>query len=240
MTKERSRSKIYLAYGSNMNIGQMAHRCPTAKVIGKAILENYRLTFRGRSRDGAGVATIIPECGSQVPCLLWEIQPTDEASLDRYEGYPIMYTKKVVIANMQGQKLKAMVYIMTEQYNTPAVPSDAYFKCISDGYKEAGIPRAPLLDARERVWHEVCRMNRKANEQHEPQEIRENGGETMKRRKNHLDRYIGKKVYILQGRDSGETGTVVGYDGHELVIDLKLGGTTRAIPHCVVRIEEEE
>ena len=43
------KEKIYCAYGSNMNLEQMSHRCPNAKVIGKGKLENYKLTFRGVS-----------------------------------------------------------------------------------------------------------------------------------------------------------------------------------------------
>ena len=38
-------NKYYLAYGSNLNLEQMSRRCPTARVVGKAQLENYRLAF---------------------------------------------------------------------------------------------------------------------------------------------------------------------------------------------------
>ena len=37
----------YIAYGSNLNLKQMAMRCPTAKVVGRAMLKDYQLTFRG-------------------------------------------------------------------------------------------------------------------------------------------------------------------------------------------------
>jgi hypothetical protein len=40
------RNKILnLAYGSNLNLGQMAYRCPTAKVYGKGMLLDYQLLF---------------------------------------------------------------------------------------------------------------------------------------------------------------------------------------------------
>ena len=29
-----STHKLYIAYGSNLNLSQMKHRCPTARVIG--------------------------------------------------------------------------------------------------------------------------------------------------------------------------------------------------------------
>ncbi len=39
--------KLYIAYGSNMNMQQMAMRCPKATPLGKYILEDYKLEFRG-------------------------------------------------------------------------------------------------------------------------------------------------------------------------------------------------
>ena len=39
--------KLYIAYGSNLNLKQMKYRCPTAKLIGKGVVENYGLQFKG-------------------------------------------------------------------------------------------------------------------------------------------------------------------------------------------------
>ena len=86
--------KKYIAYGSNLNLEQMAFRCPTAKVVGKSELKDYELLFRG-GRRGA-VATVEPKAGSTVPILVWEIQKKDEASLDLYEGYPNFYDKQML------------------------------------------------------------------------------------------------------------------------------------------------
>ena len=82
----------YFAYGSNMNLDQMAYRCPAASVVENVKLEGYRLTFCGRGK-GSGVATILPEEGSQVEGVLWKITPECEKSLDFYEGYPHLYGK---------------------------------------------------------------------------------------------------------------------------------------------------
>ena len=53
----------YFAYGSNINLEQMAVRCPAAQVVGPAVLDGYELLFRG-NRRGTGVATIEPLPGS--------------------------------------------------------------------------------------------------------------------------------------------------------------------------------
>lgn len=33
--------RLYIAYGSNINLEQMANRCPNSKVIGKEMLKGY-------------------------------------------------------------------------------------------------------------------------------------------------------------------------------------------------------
>ena len=50
---KKIRAKYYIAYGSNLNLEQMARRCPTAKVVGSTTLKNYRLMFRGGSHTPA-------------------------------------------------------------------------------------------------------------------------------------------------------------------------------------------
>ena len=67
---------LYVAYGSNMNLPQMALRCPTAEVVATSELKDFELLFRG-SRSSA-VATVEPKEGSSVPVLLWKIREKDE------------------------------------------------------------------------------------------------------------------------------------------------------------------
>ena len=66
MSKQIFNEQLYFAYGSNINLEQMAWRCPGAEVFGPAVLEGYELLFRGNSRRGSGVATIAPKEGSRV------------------------------------------------------------------------------------------------------------------------------------------------------------------------------
>ena len=53
-SKLKGKQRLYIAYGSNLNLEQMAFRCPTAKVVGKSELKDYELLFRG-GRRGAVV-----------------------------------------------------------------------------------------------------------------------------------------------------------------------------------------
>ena len=72
--------KKYIAYGSNLNLEQMARRCPTAKVIGAGEIRDHELLFRGY-RESA-VATVEPKKGASVPVLIWEIGPLPDTDMN--------------------------------------------------------------------------------------------------------------------------------------------------------------
>ena len=105
--------KLYIAYGSNLNLAQMAARCPSASIYAAGLLNNWELVYGGHKANSH--ATIIRKQGSTVPVLVWEIQPADEYRLDIYEGYPYYYFKKNIMVTIAGRKKKAMVYIMDER-----------------------------------------------------------------------------------------------------------------------------
>lgn len=134
---------LYLAYGSNLNLHQMKHRCPTAKVVGTTYLDNYELLFRGGYRGA--VATVEKKNGSRVPVLIWEIKPSDERSLDIYEGYPHLYRKEYVDVAINGKTEKVMVYIMNagKKLNPP---SSYYYNTIAEGYNDCGFDSKFLND----------------------------------------------------------------------------------------------
>lgn len=136
-------TKIYAAYGSNMNIEQMSYRCPKSKVIGTGKLEDYKLTFRGNSR---GVANIEKQAGGSVPIVLWKITKECEKALDVYEGYPRLYKKRdIEVITEKGETLKAMAYVMADKYESfPAIPTDYYYDVIKTGYADNKINLKPL------------------------------------------------------------------------------------------------
>jgi len=133
----------YIAYGSNMNIEQMAVRCPTAKAVGTATLNGWRLQFNG-------VATIVPENGARTPVVIWTIEGADERSLDRYEGYPYLYYKKNLAVELDGKRITAMAYIMAAEYEEEE-PNVHYYRTIERGYKSAGLSDRPLIAAYQRA-----------------------------------------------------------------------------------------
>ena len=132
---------LYLAYGSNLNLGQMRYRCPDAKVIGTATLQDYKLLFRGH-RHGA-VATVEPCKGEQVPVLIWSISPDDERSLDLYEGWPRLYRKETLSVEIDNIPTDVMAYVMTDGFELGA-PSPGYYATILEGYHDNGLDTAIL------------------------------------------------------------------------------------------------
>lgn len=125
---------LYIAYGSNLNLPQMAFRCPTAKVVGTSEIKDHELLFRGGRRSS--VATVEPLKGSSVPVLLWKLKEGDLKALDRYEGYPHFYRKEILPVELKGKTVPAMVYIMNEGHPFGA-PSDYYLNTILEGYRSA-------------------------------------------------------------------------------------------------------
>jgi len=148
---------LYIAYGSNLNLPQMAFRCPTAKVVGVSEIKDYELLFRGGRRSS--VATVEPLKDSSVPVLLWKLKKRDLQALDRYEGFPSFYRKEILQVELKGKTVPAMVYIMNDGHPLGS-PSDYYLNTILEGYQSAGFDTEILEQA---VEKSICL----AQEQHE-------------------------------------------------------------------------
>ena len=147
----KSNKKLYVAYGSNLHLGQMRYRCPDAKVYGSGVIKNYSLTFWGNWNRN-GVATILPGSDTDVPVGVWEISARDEKNLDVYEGWPHLYRKEDIEVVMDdGTVVTAMVYIMNEDRMRPCFPSDSYFNTIATGYKSFGFNLKFLEAARDKI-----------------------------------------------------------------------------------------
>ena len=145
------KKSIYLAYGSNMSLQQMYHRCPDAEPIGKGFIKGWRLMFKG-SQSG-NYATIEKEEGCTVPVVAWAISELDEERLDRYEGWPSFYVKETVefeyIGDRPGRRGKGegMVYIMPPDNSTLGLPSQRYFDVLVEGYHRFGLDLKILYEA---------------------------------------------------------------------------------------------
>ena len=145
---------LYFAYGSNLNLDQMARRCPDAEPVGRVRLDGYRLAFR---RTGGGYLTILPDKGNHVDGLLWKVSAQDEQALNHYEGFPHFYARRTVDVQGKGVGHQAMVYVMNAPYkDEPERPSRYYWNTVLEGCRQNGIPMQPMLEA----WREAAQKHR--------------------------------------------------------------------------------
>ena len=142
--------RYYIAYGSNLNIGQMKYRCPSARIIGTSEIPDYQLLFKG-SQTGSYL-TIEKKDGAKVPVAVWEVSPDDELALDRYEGFPRFYYKAEMMLPIKGIKTgrirrrKVFVYIMHED-RLIGIPSSYYVDACLEGYQAFGFDEKFLEEA---------------------------------------------------------------------------------------------
>jgi len=121
--------KLYAAYGMNTNKYFMP---PDLLGRGGGEIIDYRLAFNRH-------ATIIPESGSTVPCVVWEMDEKLEKGLDYRETYPTYYRKENVNVKLSdGIILTAVAYVMNDTGKLLA-PETSYLDLIKEGYKQHGI-----------------------------------------------------------------------------------------------------
>jgi len=123
---------LYLAYGMNTNIDQMASRCPGSVSIGRVDIPDYRLVFRG-------VADIEYSPGDVLQTVMWDITPACEDALDILEGYPTFYTKKYLNVDINGKMYEAMIYQMVGDRLDYSHPNRYYQQMLEEGYQDHGL-----------------------------------------------------------------------------------------------------
>ncbi len=94
----------YAAFGSNLNIGQMAQRCPMADPVGVGVLRSARLVF-------AYYLGIVQDDNATVPVGVYRLNAADIATLDRYEGLGRSYERYLVTVELNGQAVRCFTYI---------------------------------------------------------------------------------------------------------------------------------
>lgn len=150
------KKQLYIAYGSNINLEQMAFRCPHSRVVGVSEIKNFELEFRG-------VATIVPKENASVPVLIWELDERDLPTLNRYEGYPNFYRQEKMEFELDGEKFEGMAYLMNRGQIAP--PSYTYFQTILQGYRENGLDESFLQRALENSLDSEQKMQIEFNEE---------------------------------------------------------------------------
>jgi len=139
---------LCFAYGSNLDWEQMKKRCPSARYCGVAVLPDHRLAFTRRSKTrNCGVADALPEKGSDVWGVVYEIAEQDVGLLDKSEGYRPGRENNAYVRGerhvfMDGDKespLAVMIYFALPEKNPP-LPSKEYKEQILKGARFWHLP----------------------------------------------------------------------------------------------------
>jgi hypothetical protein len=97
---------LYFAYGANMDVADMARRCPRSRPLGLARLMRHRLAIM---REGWLTATRDPR--GRVHGVLWDLALADVPALDRFEGLGDgLYAKAVQPVITAAGPKRALVY----------------------------------------------------------------------------------------------------------------------------------
>ncbi|KAI0300436.1 hypothetical protein B0F90DRAFT_1629819 [Multifurca ochricompacta] len=140
---------LYFGYGSNLWIDQMNRRCHESRYIGIGILSNWCWII-----NQCGYADIIPSSGDHVYGFVYELSFRDEESLDKYEGVPHDYEKRIIrleliMSSDEGKTVErraidALAYIDFNRTSRD-IPKMEYIHRINMGIKDAlqkGIPQS--------------------------------------------------------------------------------------------------
>jgi cation transport regulator ChaC len=127
--------QLYFAYGSNLLRSQMTERCPEHQFECLATLADYRFLIGER-----GYATIEPSVGDSVQGVVYQLSPSDEATLDRHEGVAKVCYRKVylTLCGPHGPISDVLVYV--DPRVTPGSPRDGYMSKILSGASQFDLP----------------------------------------------------------------------------------------------------
>lgn len=130
----RGTMTLYFAYGANMSVAAMRHRCPGAQAVGPAVLEGFQF-FVGR----AGWGSVKPRRGDKVHGVLWQVTLRDLASLHAYELlHQGLYDLHRVPVLRDGRRVPALIYLLRSR--VPGRPRPGYIESIAAAAREWTLP----------------------------------------------------------------------------------------------------
>jgi len=122
----------------------MARRCPESKLVGLGILRKWKWFINTRR-----YANVVESPEDLVYGLVYELSPSDEASLDRSEGVPLAYTKEMMEVELQpgvsGEEslVQGLVYVDRRRVDE-GEPWEEYVYRMNMGIRDAaarGLPK---------------------------------------------------------------------------------------------------
>ena len=140
-------TRLYFAYGFNLNFKQMSQKCTKPRVLGIARLADHKVGFYEHSViwDGA-VETVIPDEQSEVWGVLYQLEVYAWDQLDncedaRLDGTGEYFHYPVEVLDKEGKLHEATIY-KKARLGPPKEPSTEYLELIIQGAKEQNLPQS--------------------------------------------------------------------------------------------------
>jgi hypothetical protein len=141
---------IYFAFGSNMDPRQMAARCPSHRVLGRAFLADHDICFPRRSPiRRCGTAGLVRVAGEGIWGVLYRLEAFDLERLHAAEGYspigPAHRSRHDFVAvevrrgGPDGETIAASTYVARPD-GSGATPSMDYMRHLIEGAQYHALP----------------------------------------------------------------------------------------------------
>ncbi len=125
------KSRLYFAYGGNIDLDCMKKRCPNAQEVGIYELKDWQFFIMEYH-----YASVRKKGHTSVFGVIWNITLSDEVELDRYEGFPHYYIKESFVLS-SGEE--CFMYVATAI--NEGIPDAEYFKRIITSAHERNFPK---------------------------------------------------------------------------------------------------
>jgi len=143
-------------YGSNMCLGRMCCRVPSAQKVAVAVLRGYKFAFNKRSASAVGDsasgkanAVKTETSADRVLGVVFEVQEDEMLLLDEAEGRDKGYLREELTVTEVGdnRSFRALTYIAEEGYiNGSLQPFSWYKRHVVEGAKHFGLDAAYVAE----------------------------------------------------------------------------------------------
>lgn len=130
------RSRIYLAYGSNLHPSRLEARIGSVELLGTVELPGWSLRFEKRGGDGSAKANLHSMPGSEKSALAaaYSLRPDQVSRLDVFEGCGRGYETFPVTVGMNDETVHAFTYLSPSHWLSGSMlPFDWYVELIVAG-----------------------------------------------------------------------------------------------------------
>lgn len=148
-----------------MYFDRLRARTSSAELIESAALENYRLHFNKRGRDGSGKCNAAPQTASRVYGVVYRISNAQHRILDRAEGLGYTRGYSIVSGLASGRTRRVFLYRAKANSVDDALrPYDWYRALVVAGAEQNGLPAVYIDQLRQVQTRQDSNRRRSRNQ----------------------------------------------------------------------------